>query len=39
MTHTSAFIAELRGIGEDELRRATTANACRIFGLPPVDGP
>ncbi len=31
---TAARIAELRGIGLDELARATTANAQRLFRLP-----
>ena len=31
---TAARMAELRGIGLDELARATTANAQRLFRLP-----
>ena len=34
VAHTAAFLAELRGVEDDELRRLTTDNACRIFGLP-----
>ena len=31
---TAARIAQIRGIGLDELARATTANAQRLFHLP-----
>jgi len=34
---TAARMAELRGIGLDELARATTANAQRLFRLPIAD--
>jgi Tat protein secretion system quality control protein TatD with DNase activity len=34
---TASRIAELRGIGLDELARATTANAQRLFRLPVAD--
>lgn len=34
VTRTVDVIAELRGISVDEVRAATTRNACRVFGLP-----
>ena len=33
VAHTAAFVAALRQESEDDLRRTTTANACRIFGM------
>jgi TatD DNase family protein len=32
--HTAAFLAELRGVAVERLAAITTANACRLFGLP-----
>ena len=32
VAHTLAFIAELRGVGVDELGAAVEANAARLFG-------
>jgi TatD DNase family protein len=34
LVHTAAVVAAAAGLSLDELARATTANACRIFGLP-----
>ena len=34
VSHTASFIADLRGISEEELRAATTANAQRLLGIP-----
>jgi len=34
VAHVAAFLAELRGLGPDELAETTTANAVRFFGLP-----
>jgi TatD DNase family protein len=35
--HTAARLAELTGVGQEALFRATTANARRLFGLDPGD--
>jgi TatD DNase family protein len=32
VTHTARFVAELRGVGYDELERIVDANAERVFG-------
>jgi TatD DNase family protein len=32
VAHTAAFLAELRGVGVDELGAAVTRNAARVFG-------
>ncbi|HJL01332.1 MAG TPA: TatD family hydrolase [Polyangiaceae bacterium LLY-WYZ-15_(1-7)] len=34
VAHTAAVVAELRGEDEDALRRRTSENAARLFGLP-----
>ncbi len=34
---TCAEIARLRGVDPDALREATTRNACRVLGLPPIE--
>lgn len=36
VAHTADAIAALRAIEPDEVRQASTDNACRLFGLPPV---
>ncbi len=37
--HTAECLAEVQGIGIEELAKATTANALRLFGLAePGDG-
>jgi TatD DNase family protein len=33
--HVAARVAELRNIPLEELEQQTTANACRLFRLPP----
>ncbi len=38
VAHTAAEIARLRGMPEDELRAATTRNACRLYRMPFPDG-
>lgn len=38
-THICAKIAELKGLSAEEVAAATTANASRMFGLPPQAGP
>jgi TatD DNase family protein len=35
---TAALVAEVRGEPYEQLARRTTANACRLFGLPPPEG-
>ncbi len=34
VVHVLRFLAELHGLAEDDLRRITTRNASRLFGLP-----
>ncbi|MEW6250581.1 MAG: TatD family hydrolase [Planctomycetota bacterium] len=34
LVHTARFVADLRGVGFEELAAQTTANAVRFFGLP-----
>jgi TatD DNase family protein len=36
LVHTAAVLAEVRGLSFEEFSRQTTANACRLFGLPAV---
>ena len=39
VVHTAAFLARLRGVGEEELGAALTSNAARVFGWTyPVEG-
>jgi len=38
LVHTARKIAELRGISLAELAAATTANAFKLFKLPPLSG-
>lgn len=38
VVHVAARLAELRGVEPDALAEATTANAERFFGLPPISG-
>jgi TatD DNase family protein len=33
VAHTAAFVAGLRGVPDEVVRRAATENACRIFGI------
>jgi TatD DNase family protein len=35
LPHTAAVVAQCSGMNFDELSDVTTANACRVFGLPP----
>ncbi|MCL6439690.1 MAG: TatD family hydrolase [Rubrobacteraceae bacterium] len=35
VVHTARFVAERLGVPEEEIARTTTANARRLFGLPP----
>lgn len=39
LVHTAAVVAEVRGMPLAELAECTTANACRLFGLPGDSGP
>jgi len=34
LVHTARVLAETRGVSLEEFSRQTTANACRLFGLP-----
>jgi TatD DNase family protein len=36
IVHTAERVAEVRGVSFEEICRATTMNAVRVFGLPPI---
>ncbi len=38
VVHVARFLADLCGLSEDAVRRATTENARRLFALPPAAG-